>query len=132
MQAMTITGRIGKDAESRKTQNGDDVCAFTVAVDQGYGQNKSTNWYRVSLWGKRGASLGPYLLKGQDVTVNGEFSLGDYQGKPQLEIRANDVALQGGKRGGDEAPRRQPARGESGHIPGFDPADDLDSDSGPF
>lgn len=127
MQNITITGRLGDAAESRKTQQGDDVCSFRVAVVQGYGQNKSTNWYRVSLWGKRGASLGPYLLKGQDVTVNGEFSLGDYQGKPQLEIRANDVALQGGKRGGDEAPRRQPVRGESGHIPGFDP-DDLDDD----
>lgn len=120
MQNITIAGRIGRDAEIRSTQNGDQVAGFTVAVDTRKGREKVTNWWRVSLWGKRAEALSPYLVKGSSVTVTGEFSLEEYDGKPQLNIRANDIALQGGKAdtGGSASPRRdEPA-----------PARDLDDD----
>ncbi len=106
MQNITIAGRIGRDAELRSTTNGDQVAGFTVAVDARKGREKITNWWRVSLWGKRAESLSPYLLKGASVAVTGEFSLEEYDGKPQLNIRANDIALQGGK-SADSTPRRQ-------------------------
>jgi len=96
MQSITIAGRIGRDAELRSTNSGDQVCGFTVAVDSRQGRDKITNWWRVSLWGKRGEKLSQYLTKGSNVTVSGEFSLGEYDGKPQLNIRANEIALQGG------------------------------------
>ena len=76
-------------------------------MDSRKGREKVTNWFRVSLWGKRAESLSPYLLKGSSVTVTGEFSLDEYDGKPQLNIRANDIALQGGKQ----------ERSVSGHWP---------------
>ena len=118
MQTITVAGRLGRDAELRRTQSGDAVCSFTVAVDQRDGRDKSTNWWRVSLWGKRGEALAPYLLKGASVTVVGEFSLSEYEGKPQLNIRASEIALQGGrgdgergepKRGYDDPPAQSPA-----------------------
>ena len=96
MQTITIAGKLGADAIVRSTQGGDSVCSFSVAVDQRDGRDKSTNWWRVSLWGKRGEALAPYLLKGTSVTVTGDFALGDYEGKPQLNIRANGIALHGG------------------------------------
>lgn len=115
MQAIIITGNIGKDAEQRTTQGGDRICSFSVASKQGYGQKEQTNWFRCSLWGARGDKLGPYLLKGQAVTVSGELEIGEYEGKTQLNIRVNDVALQGSRddggnrsQGGGAAP---PARG---------------------
>lgn len=108
MQTITVAGKLGRDAEVRSTQNGDSVCSFTVAVDQRNGRDKTTNWWRVSLWGKRGDALAQYLTKGSSVTVSGEFSLGEYEGKPQLNIRANEIALQGGKsEGGSSEPRQQ-------------------------
>lgn len=119
MQNITIAGRLGRDAELRRTQQGDAVCSFTVAVDYRNGREKATNWWRVSLWGKRGESLSPYLLKGASVTVTGEFSLTEYEGKPQLNIRANEIALQGGRGEGgsrDNGTAAQP------------PAADLDDD----
>lgn len=102
MQTITISGKLGRDAEVRSTQSGDSVCSFTVAVDQREGREKTTNWWRVSLWGKRGDALAPYLLKGASVTVSGAFSLGEYEGKPQLNVRAYEIALQGGRSGGSE------------------------------
>jgi single-strand DNA-binding protein len=116
MQNITIAGRIGRDAEVR-TAGTDKVCGFTVAVDSRQGREKVTNWWRISLWGKRGEALAQYLTKGSNVTISGEFSLSEYEGKPQLNIRANEVALQGGAQGsGQPATRTASAR------------DDLDDD----
>ena len=114
MQTIVIAGKLGKDAELRKTQNGDAVCSFSVAVDQRDGREKTTNWFRVSLWGKRGEGLAPYLLKGASVTVSGEFSLGEYEGKTQLNIRANEIALQGGR---SEGGSQGGADRNSGSVP---------------
>ena len=97
MQQITIVGRIGSDAKLAKTQNGDAVANVTVAVDVRQGREKVTNWWRVSIWGKRAEALAPYLLKGVSVTIAGEFSMGDYEGKPQLNVRASEIALQGGR-----------------------------------
>lgn len=97
MQYTVIAGRIGGDAELRQTQGGDSVCNFNVAVDVRDGREKVTNWWRVSLWGKRAAGLSPYLLKGVSVTAVGDMTLGDYNGKPQLNLRASEVTLQGGR-----------------------------------
>jgi single-strand DNA-binding protein len=96
MQTITIAGRIGRDAETR-TAGSDTVTSFTVAVDQRNGRDKTTNWWRISIWGKRGEALAQYLRKGDNVTVSGEFSVSEYEGKTQLNIRANEIALQGGK-----------------------------------
>lgn len=122
MQNITISGRLGRDAELRNTNGGDAVCGFTVAVDGRQGREKVTNWWRVSLWGKRGEALAQYLTKGAQVTVNGEFSLGEYDGKPQLNIRANEIALQGGKPEGGQRQERQSSPNNSFAT------DDLDDD----
>lgn len=103
MQNITIAGRLGRDAETRSTQSGDSVTGFTVAVDYRAGREKATNWWRVSLWGKRGEALSQYLTKGTVVSVSGEFSLSEYDGKPQLNIRADQVTLLGGGQQDDRA-----------------------------
>lgn len=132
MQNITVAGRIGVDAVTRSANGGDKVTSFNVAVDFRDGRGKGTNWWRVSFWGKRGDALQPYLLKGTNVAVTGEFSLSEYEGKPQLNIRANDVALQGSRNGqggagngGNRAPRD-----ESAAAGGFN--DGLDDDDVPF
>jgi single-strand DNA-binding protein len=134
MQTITIAGRIGKDAELRSTNNGDQVCGFSVAVDSRQGREKVTNWWRVSLWGKRAEALSQYLTKGSNVAVSGEFSLGNFDGKPQLNIRANEITLQGGNTGGSDQ-RREPDGSRGGPANGpSNPgsyADDLD-DNIPF
>lgn len=98
MKVITIAGRVGKDAVTRNTQSGDQVTGFTVAVDEGYGDKKSTLWFDVSMWGKRGAAVAQYLTKGANVTVTGELSTREHEGKTYLTIRETALALQGGKR----------------------------------
>lgn len=97
MKAIVIAGRLTKDAQFRTTQNGDKITSFSVAVDDGYGQNKGSLFFDCSLWGKRGDNLSPLLTKGKPVTVSGELGIREYEGKTYLTIRVNDLDLQGGK-----------------------------------
>lgn len=122
MQMITIAGRLGSDAKLAHTQGGDPVSNFNVAVDTRQGREKVTNWFRCSIWGKRAEALSPYLLKGASVTVIGEFSLTDYEGKPQLNVRASEIALQGGR--GDGQDRQREPQGDRSAPPPRDPYDD--------
>jgi len=96
MKAIVIAGRLGKDSELRRTQKGDAVLGFSVAVDDGYGDSKRTLWFECSLFGKRGQSLEGALTKGKQVTVSGDFSTREYEGKTFMTVNVNDVTLQGG------------------------------------
>jgi len=97
MKNITIAGRLTRDAEFRRTPNGEPVLGFSVAVDDGYGERKSTLFFDCSLWGKRGEALTPHLKKGGSVTVSGDFGKRELEGKTYLTVRANEITLQGGK-----------------------------------
>lgn len=120
MQTITISGNLGKDAELKSTQGGDDVLSFSVAVKQGWGDKASSNWFRVSVWGKRARSLSDYLRKGTKVVVQGELTIGEYNGKPQYDVRAGEV----------EFISKRQDDGSAAHEPrGADPfGADLDDD----
>jgi single-strand DNA-binding protein len=109
MKQITIAGKLGKDAELRSTQNGDKLASFSVAVDDGYGQNKRTLWFDCTVFGKRGETLAPMLSKGTPVTVSGDLSTREHNDKTYLTVRVNELTLQGGRkqeeRGGyDQSP----------------------------
>lgn len=122
MNTIFFTGNVGKDAEIRSV-NGSDVCNFNVAVRQG--RDKGTEWYRVSVWGQRANQIAQYITKGAKVAVAGELSIGDYNGKPQFEVRAHEVdPFCGGKR--EDATDHGPKGGERRDAPVY--AGDLDDD----
>lgn len=131
MNIITVAGQLGKDAEIRYLPNGDPVASFSVADSQG--KDKPTIWWRASLFGKRAESLGPYLTKGQAVTVSGSITEREYTDKDgnkrqAQEIRVNDVALQGGKREGAAPAQRQapaPAPRQAGGSGFDDMSDDI-------
>lgn len=128
MQFITITGALGRDAELKRTKTGDEVLSFPVGVSQGYGDNKTTNWYRCSMWGKRAVNLQQYLMKGVKVAVAGEMKTGEYEGKTQLNI---DVATLDFMSRGEAAPARQPTAHDKAKQNGYQRDDYLD-DEAPF
>jgi single-strand DNA-binding protein len=112
MNNLTIAGRIGKDPERRSLNDGTTVLSFSVADDQG--KDKQAIWWRCSLFGKRADSLAQYLTKGSSVTVSGtvterEFTDKEGQQRKAMEVRVNDIALQGGKPAQEERPASKPA-----------------------
>lgn len=115
INVFTFSGRIGRDAEVRNTSGGKVVVGFPVAVDVGYGDNKSTLWVDCSGWGDRWEKLAEYLPKGASVTVTGEANLQTYQSngveKTKLTCRVNDIQLPAKASGNTtaQAPRQERA-----------------------
>ncbi len=69
---LTITGRLGRDAEMKKTPNGKTVCEFSVATGHRETGDNVTMWVKVALWENAAEKLAPYLTKGTQVLVSGE------------------------------------------------------------
>lgn len=109
MATVTVIGNLGKDVEL-KDVNGKTVASFSVADKSGFGDNKQTNWYSVSIWdGLAKTNFVDYLKKGQQVMVVGELSTREYNGKTYLEIkRVYDIKLCGGQQQ-QSAPQPQQA-----------------------
>lgn len=97
MKMIVISGNIGKSAEVRSTQNGDKVTGWSVAVEERSGKEKRTVWFDCTMWGARGEALAQWLTKGSKVSVAGELSTREHNGKTYLTIRADQVTLMGGK-----------------------------------
>ena len=108
MKTMTIAGNIGKDAVTRTTQNGEQVTGWPVAVEERGPNGKRTLWFDCALWGRRGESLAQYLTRGSRVTVSGDFSTREREGKTYLTLKVYDVKLQGGG-------ERQPDNDQAGY-----------------
>ncbi len=107
MNSITVAGNLGRDMEIRTMPNGDPVGSFSVADSQG--RDKPSIWWNCQLFGKRATALQPYLVKGQQVTVCGsvterEWTDKDGQKRKSMDIRVNEIALQGGKREQQNAP----------------------------
>lgn len=110
MNSITLTGNITRDAEVKFLNNGDPVAGFSVADNQG--KDKPAIFWNCSLFGKRAESLAQYLTKGQAVTVVGviserEWTDKDGQKRKSMDVRVNDVALQGGAKQQGAAPAQQ-------------------------
>lgn len=142
MNSICIAGNLTRDAEVRHMPNGDMVASFSVADNQG--KDKPAIFWKCQLFGKRAESISPYLLRGGQVTVSGMVTEREYQKDgatmKAMEIRVQDVALQGGKRDASQErsnsplvqqaePRRQAAAAAKKPMPaGGGGFEDMDSD----
>lgn len=100
MQITIIAGNVGKDAELRNTQGGDQFASFSVAVDNGkdgQGNRRDSTWWDCTIWGKRATSLAPFITKGSKITLSGRPSVRVHDGKAYLQLSSDQVTLQGGK-----------------------------------
>ena len=110
MNKLIISGRLTRDAEARFIPSGTAVMWFSVANNTGFGDKQKTHYFECSIFGKRAeGKLKDYMLKGQQVVVEGEVSLNQYQkkdgtGGASLNVFVNNVELMGGNQKGGSQP----------------------------
>ncbi len=130
-----IVGNLGADPELRQTNSGMAVASMRVATtdkwtDKASGEKKeSTEWHRVTVWGRQGENVAQYLKKGRQVYVEGRLQTREWMDRDNnkrwtTEIVASLVQFLGVRDGGGrdcEPPNNPP------------PADDdFSDDSVPF
>ena len=82
MNKLIIVGNLVRDPETRITQSGKSVCAFTVAVNRRHStanNQPDADYFRVSAWEKLGELCKQYLTKGRKVAVTGQVSVNAYK-----------------------------------------------------
>ena len=93
----TIIGRLGADPENRYMPNGEQVTRVNIATGERWRdkttgeQRESTEWHRVSFFGKLAEIASQFLRKGSLVYVEGRLRTNRYTDKDGIERFATDI-----------------------------------------
>lgn len=129
MKTITIAGNCTKDAETRNTTGGQTVTSWAIAVNGFANGEKTTMFFDVQFWGKRGEAAKQFAVKGAKMAVSGDLSTREYNGKTYLQVNGSDFTPLGGKSEGG----RDDAGGGSGYGAGGSPMSRPDlEDEVPF
>lgn len=84
-------GRLTKTPEVRyAAQTQKAVARFTLAIDDGYGENKKTNFISIVAFGKTAEACEKFTDKGLRCAVEGKISTGSYE-KDGQKVYTTDV-----------------------------------------
>jgi single-strand DNA-binding protein len=133
----TFIGRLGRDPESRYTADGNAICNFSIAVGYKTATKETTEWVRITAFGKLAGICADYLKKGSQVFVAGRMTTRKWQNKDGVdqyttEVVADQMQMLGGKPV-EDAPPAAPAKPKSdayraikeGNIVPFDDFEDT-------
>ncbi len=149
LNKVTLTGRLGKDADVKVTPNGVAVTTFSVAssrnVRDGENWKEETEWFRVVAWRDLAERYGNALKKGTHVLIEGRLQTREWQDQQgqkrfSTEVIANDIYMlspkqqDGGNSGVESFDRAgtpaQANRGRANSSYGGD--DEMDAEDIPF
>ncbi len=121
LNKVMIIGNCGSDPEMRFTPSGNPVTSFSVAVNDKFGDTETTEWFNVVAWKKLAETCNQYLVKGQQVYVEGRQQTRTWDDKEgqkhyKAELIANKVLFLG-KRKQEDAPTEDATTKEPEDIP---------------
>ena len=91
LNKIVTIGRLTRDPELRYTQSGKAVCTFSIAVDDGYGENKKAYFFPVVVWGKTAETCGKSLTKGRKVAVTGKLTTRQYENNEGKKVTVFEI-----------------------------------------
>lgn len=118
LNQIVLMGRLTRDPELRRTQNGTAVASFTLAVDRDFasrdGGERQTDFIDIVAWRNTAEFVSKYFFKGQMAAVTGRLQIRDWTDKEggkrrSAEVVADNVYFAESKKsredGGSFAPR---------------------------
>ena len=79
MNKVMLIGNISNDLEIKKTQTGKSLLAFSVAVNEGFGEKKTTDFIKCRAWEKTADLIAQYCHKGSKIFVEGKYKTESYE-----------------------------------------------------
>jgi single-strand DNA-binding protein len=103
LNSVNIIGRLTKNSELKYTNSGFAVLNMSIAVNRRVKKNdqwtEEASFFDVSLFGKRGESLSPYLTKGQQIAIVGSLKQERWESengkRSKVSIVADNIQLLG-------------------------------------
>ncbi len=108
LNKIAVMGRLTRDPELRRTQNGNAVTAFTIACDRDFKSQsgeKETDFLDIVAWRNTAEFVSKYLAKGRMAIVEGRLQIRDWTDREggrrkSAEIVADNVYFGDSKREG--------------------------------
>ena len=95
LNRIVIMGRLTRDPELRRTQNGTAVTSFSVAVDRDFKSResgeKATDFIDVVAWRQTAEFVCQYFTKGRMAVVSGRLQIRNWQDKEGNKRRSAEV-----------------------------------------
>lgn len=94
MNRVELIGRMTKDPELRRTQAGNAVVSFTLAIDRNYVTNnkeRQTDFINCVVWNKTAENVERYCTKGALVGIEGRLQSRNYEGTDGKRVYVVEV-----------------------------------------
>jgi len=99
MNTITLLGRLGKDVDLKTSKNEKHFATFSVATNDGFGENKKTNWHNCIAFGKTAEIIAKYVKKGDELCIRGSVEYALSKDKIYTNIIVNEFTfVSGGKK----------------------------------
>lgn len=110
-----LLGRVGNDPEIRATSGGNRIAKVSLATSRKYNGNETTQWHRLTFFGKLVDVVEKYVAKGDQLYVRGriEYSTTEHEGTTRYwtDVVVQDLTLIGR---GKVDPTPEPAKRGTG------------------
>lgn len=127
-----LIGNLGRDVETRSTQDGNKIANLSVATsetwkDKNSGEKRErTEWHRVVIFGSLAEIAEKYLRKGSKVYLEGQIQTRKWQDQSGQDKYSTEVVLQQ-YRGtlvmlDGKPPDRSGDQTDADPVPGYSPA----------
>ncbi len=130
LNKVMIIGHLGRDPEMRYTPSGRPVTTFTVATSRSWNtvdgeRHQETEWFNVVAWGNLAEICKQYLIKGQQVYIEGRLQTRKWEDKEgnkhsSVEIVANEMMMLGERRDSGANNNHQADLADSPEVPASD------------
>lgn len=95
MNKVILIGRLTKDPDVRRTQDGKAVGNYTLAVDRKYAKSEQkADFIQCQVWEKKAEFAEQYLRKGTKICVTGRIQTGSYTNKKGEKVYTTDVVVE--------------------------------------
>lgn len=98
MNNVVLSGRLGQDVELQTSKSGKSFCKFSLATNDGYGDNKKTNWHNCTAFGKSAEIIQKYVSKGDELVIQGMIDYNKHEDKIYTTILVNQFSFVGSKK----------------------------------
>ena len=101
MNKVILTGNLAKDVDVRYTQSGKTMARTSIAVNQGYKDKQTADFFNLVAWEKTAELFKKYLHKGSKILVEGRLKNNNYEDSKgvkhyDIDIIVDSIEFMGG------------------------------------
>ena len=91
MNLVIASGNLTRDPEMRYTSTGKAVASFSIAINEGSGERRTTEFMDCQVWEKQAELVAEYCRKGRKVLITGSYATDSWDDKKTGEKRKKAI-----------------------------------------